>query len=378
MIVPFYLPVKIVFGAGSLKQLGEEAKANGKKALIVTYPDIRKVGILDKVVADLSKHNVGAVVFDELEPNPRTSAVDKAAEIARKEKIDLVIGLGGGTAMDAAKGIALASSGTAPVWDYVTGKVKVSGKVPAIIQVPTLAGTGSELNQIAVFTEWQSHEKRIIINPDLWAKAAIVDPEITLSVPKKLTASGGVDAFSHIGETYLTSDLMLPTNDAIREAVMKIVVKFLPRVLEHLDDIEGRTQLSWAATIASSQLSRVGGSGNGNMSCHGIEHAVSGYYDINHGAGLAALLPAWMRQILPLRKARFELLGAKVFGKVDAIAAFEDWLEQVGMKVRLRDLGCKLDKADEIANIALRVWDFRPHPGGIDAKGIAKIYREAY
>jgi alcohol dehydrogenase YqhD (iron-dependent ADH family) len=332
MVVPFYLPVKIVFGAGSLKQLGEEARANGKRALIVTYPDIRKVGILDKVVADLSKHNVGAVVFDELEPNPRTSAVDKAAEIARKEKIDLVIGLGGGTAMDAAKGIALASSGTAPVWDYVTGKVKVSGKVPAIIQVPTLAGTGSELNQIAVFTEWQTHEKRIIINPDLWAKAAIVDPEITLSVPKKLTASGGVDAFSHICETYLTSDLMLPTNDAIREAVMKIVVKFLPRVLEHLDDIEGRTQLSWAATIASSQLSRVGGSGNGNMSCHGIEHAVSGYYDINHGAGLAALLPPWMRQILPLRKARFELLGANVFGKVDAIAAFEDWLEQVGMK----------------------------------------------
>ncbi len=376
MITPFYLPIKMVFGPGSLEKLGEEAQGLGKKAMIITYPDIRKVGVLDRVLKSLKDKNIATVVFEELEPNPRTSTVDKAAQMARNEKIDLLIGLGGGSAMDATKGIALASSGKAPIWDYVTGKAKVAGTVPSIIQIPTLAGTGSELNQIGVFTEWQSHEKRVIIDNHLWAKVSIIDPELTLTVPKRLTASGGVDAFSHIVETYLCPESPLPMNDAIREAVMKIIVKFLPRALEHLDDIEARTQLSWAATIASSQFSRLGGSA-GSMTCHGIEHAVSGYYDINHGAGLAALLPIWMRHILPVRKERLALLGANVFGQPDGIKAFEQWLDKVGMKVRLKDLGCEPGTADEIAEIALKVWDFRQHPRPIDAKAIAQIYRDA-
>jgi alcohol dehydrogenase class IV len=135
-----------------------------------------------------------------------------------------------------------------------------------LIQVPTLAGTGSELNQIGVFTDWQTHEKRVIIDNNLWAKVAIIDPQLTVTVPKKLTASGGVDALSHILECYLMPASRLPMNDAIREAVMKVIVKILPRVLEHPEDIEARTQLSWASTIASSQLSRLGGSA-GSMTC---------------------------------------------------------------------------------------------------------------
>jgi alcohol dehydrogenase len=114
------------------------------------------------------------------------------------------------------------------------------------------------------------------------------------------------------------------------------------------------------------------------MTCHGIEHAVSGYYDINHGAGLAALLPAWMKQILPVRKERLDLLGKNVFGKADGIAAFKEWLTDVGMNVRLRDLGCEIERAAEIAGLALKVWDFQLHPGGMDAAAIARLYRDAY
>jgi alcohol dehydrogenase class IV len=377
MITPFYLPIKLVFGPGSLKQLGEEARAIGRKAMIVTYPDIRRIGLLDRVVKDLKSKGVDALVFDELEPNPRCSVIDKGAGVARAEKIELVIGLGGGSAMDAAKGIALASSGNAPIWDYVLDKAQVTGRVPSLIQVPTLAGTGSELNQIAVFTDWVSKEKRVLFNPNLWAKTSIIDPELTLSVPQKQTASGGVDILAHIMECYLMPESPLPLNDAIREATMKIVVKYLPQALVKPDNIEARTQLSWASSIAGSSISRVGGS-VGSMTCHGIEHAVSGYYDINHGAGLAALLPAWMRQLQPLRKARFDMLGANVFGKKDGIQGFEAWLEEVGLKLRLRDLGCELKSADEIAVLALKVWDFQQHPGGLDAAGIARIYREAF
>jgi alcohol dehydrogenase len=377
MINQFYLPIKLLFGPGAIHQLGEEARLLGHKALIVTYPDIRKLGFLDVALKDLKLKGLETEVFEDLEPNPRTSTVDRAAQIARNKKVDLIIGLGGGSAMDAAKGIALGSSGEVSVWDYVMNKAQVSGPVPALIQVPTLAGTGSELNPIAVFTELATHEKRFIFNPHVWARVAIVDPELTLTVPKKLTAGGGLDAFSHVAECYLMPEKPMPMNDAIREAVMKVTVQMLPKVLAHPEDIDGRSQLSWASTIASSDLIRLGGAA-GNMTCHGIEHAISGYYDINHGAGLAALLPYWMRQIRNIRKERVELLGRKVFGKEDGIAAFEEWLEEIGMKLRLRDLGCELERADEIAELALKVWDFQQHPGGMDAKTIAQIYREAY
>jgi alcohol dehydrogenase len=377
MIQPFYLPIKILFGAGSFGQLGEEARALGHRAMIVTYSDIRKLGYLGTALEDLRNKGLEADVFEDLEPNPRTSTIDRAARVARERKVDLVIGFGGGSAMDAAKGIALASSGEASIWDYVTGKARAGSSVPALIQVPTLAGTGSELNPIAVFTDWESHEKRFIFDPNLWAKVSIVDPNLTATVPRTLTAAGGVDALAHIMECYLTSERPLPMNDALREAVMKVTVQSLPKVLAHPDDIDARTQLSWASTIASSDLSRLGGAA-GNMTCHGIEHAVSGYYDINHGAGLAALLPAWMRQILPVRKERIDLLGETVFGKRDGIAAFEEWLDEVGMKLRLRGLGCELERADEIANIALRVWDFQLHPTSVDAATVAGIYRDAF
>lgn len=377
MITQFFLPTKLIFGPGSLNQLGDEARAIGKRAMIVTYPDIRRLGVLDKVVKDLNSKGVEDLVFDELEPNPRCAAIDKGAGVARSEKISLIIGLGGGSVMDGAKGIALAASGNAPIWDYVMNRAQPAGPVPSLIQVPTLAGTGSELNQIGVYTNWETKEKRVLFNPGLWAKTAIVDPELTLTVPYKQTASGGLDALCHIMEVYLMPETPFPINDAIREAVMKIVVDYLPRALARLDDIEARSQLFWASTIASSGLSRLGGS-SGSMTCHGIEHAVSGYYDINHGAGLAALLPAWMRQLQTVRPERFQLLGANVFGKKDGIQAFEEWLAEIGLKIRLRDLGCELESADEIARLALKVWDFQPHPGGLDAKAIAQIYRESY
>lgn len=378
MISQFNLPVRLVFGAGGIDQVGKEAKALGNKAMIVTYPDIRRVGILDKALVSLKKEGVEAQVFEELEPNPRCETIDKGAGIVRDSKIKLIIGLGGGSVMDASKAIAAASGGKAPIWDYMLGKAQVQGDIPAIIQVPTFAGTGSELNPIFVITEWQTHEKRFIAHPAVWAKVAIVDPGLTVSVPKKLTASGGVDAFSHIMEPYLMPDVNFPINDAIREAVMRTIVTFLPKALDKPDDIEARTQLSWASTIASCEWSRLGGSG-GTLACHSIEHAVSGYYDVNHGAGLAAILPAWMRHMRTVRKERAELFAKNVFSKTDGVAAFEEWLEKVGMRLRLRDLGCELDKADEIAAIAVRTWEgIEKFPGNLNAQTIARIYREAY
>ena len=378
MITTFHLPTRILFGAGSIDRIGEEAGALGKKALIVTYPDIRRIGLLDRVHNILKESGVDFLTFDEVEPNPRSTTVDRGARIAADEKIGLVIGLGGGSAMDTAKAITLASTDSKPIWYYAENRVAVTGTVPSIIQVPTIAGTGSEVNAGAVITNWETHQKMSIPNRCMWAKTAIIDPELTLTVPERLTAAGGVDIFSHLVENYLMPEEPLPVNDAIREAVMKVVVNYLPQTLAKLDDVDARTQLSWASTIAMSQIIRLGGT-VGSMTCHGIEHAISGYYDVTHGEGLAALLPAWMKHISPVRKERLDLLARNVFEKADGIRATEEWFERVGMRLRLRDLGCELERAEEIADITVKTFrNIRLHPRPLDAKAITEIYRNSF
>ena len=378
MVTRFELPTKILFGAGGVSQLGEEAEKLGRKALIVTYPDIRRIGLLERVVTDLRGKGLEALTFEKVEPNPRSSTVDEGAEIARSEKVDLVIGLGGGSAMDAAKGIALASSGTKSIWSYVGTRIPLEGAVPSIIQVPTMAGTGSEINSGAIITNWETHVKSGVGSPYVQAKVAIIDPEVTLTVPENQTRAGGIDTFTHIVESYITDGMPNPLTDGIRETVMRIVVKYLAQVLAKLSDIEARSQLSWASTIAMSQFARLGG-GGGSLTCHGIEHALSGYYDVTHGDGLAALLPAWMRFTLPATKDRFDSLGKNVFDKADGIVATEEWLESVAMRLRLRDLGCELERAEEIAKLAVESspW-LATHPRTLDVAAIAQIYRDSY
>lgn len=378
MTTRFELPTKILFGAGTISQLGKEAEKLGQKALIVTYPDIRRIGLLDTVVNDLKDKGVNTLTFEKVEPNPRSTTVDEGAAIVRSEKVDLVIGLGGGSAMDTAKAIALSSSGTESIWHYVGTRVQVEATVPSIIQVPTMAGTGSEVNNGAVITNWETHVKSTVGSLHMWAKVAVIDPEVTLTVPENQTKAGGIDIFTHIVEAYVTDGTPSPLTDGIRQTVMRMVVKYLPQALARLDDIEARTQLSWASTIAMSQFATLGG-GRGSLTCHGIEHALSGYYDVTHGDGLAALLPAWMRFTHPVMKDRFDSLGKNVFDKADGILATEEWLESVGMRLRLRDLGCELERAGEIAELAVKSspW-LSTHPRTLDAAAITQIYRDSY
>jgi alcohol dehydrogenase class IV len=378
MLSRIKLNITILFGAGCINEVGEEAARLGHKAMVVTYPDIRRIGLLDKVLKDLKQNKVNSVVFEKVEPNPRSATIDEGAAIARKDKIDLVIGLGGGSAMDTAKGIALACSSTTSIWDYLSKQVDVKGVIPSIIQIPTLAGTGSETNNIAVITNWETHVKGGLGDPRIQAKVAIIDPAITLSVPLHQTKAGGIDIFSHVLEPYLADSTPTPMTDGIRETCMKIVMDYLPRVIAQPDDIEARTQLSWASTTATSQLAEWGGGGR-SATCHAIENALSGYYDITHGDGLAALLPTWMRSFYQVRQDRFRLLGRNVFGKEDGLKATEDFFESVGMKIRLRDLGCKLEDAQAIAELAVKSSPYlSEHPTPLDANVIANMYRNSF
>jgi len=383
MIHIMHVPTRLVFGAGSISELGKEARQLGKKAMVVTYPDIRRVGLLEKIIADLKANGLEVLAFEKVQPNPRNLTVDEGAGLVRKEKADLLIGLGGGSAMDSAKAIAIASARDEPFWERALSgidEVEITDKVPAIIQVPTLAATGSEMNNACVVTNWETREKRPITSQLMSARVSIVDPELTLTVPKKQTTQGGVDIFAHCVEPYILLEAPTPVNDGLREHLMRIVVEYLPRVLAKPDDIGARTQLSWVSTIAMCPLGTLGGGRGRGLHCHNIEHGVSALYDIAHADGLAAMLPRFMEFILPARKERIDAVGNKVFGKADGIKATEEWLESIGMKLRLRDLGCKLEDAEEVANIVLRTCPFNLEvpPLKIEAEQIVEIYRNSY
>ncbi len=381
MITTISPPAKLLFGPGALNLLGDEARALGKnRVMIVTYPDIRKVGLLDRVIKLLQKGGINnPIVFEKVMPNPRVTMIDEGAALVRKEKVDFIIGLGGGSAMDSSKAIGLASTGTKSIWEYVGSWLPVNN-APVYIQIPTMAGTGSEMNPSAVITDWEhTHEKTSVGSSSLTAKVVIVDPELTLTVPKRQTAAGGLDILTHLAENYVTEPAPLPINDGFKETLMKAVVKNLPIVLQKSDDIEARTELSWASTCAMSSFAKIGGT-QGTMACHGIEEAMSGRFDIVHGEGLAAIFPSWLRNIEPARRERNRMFARNVFGRtdVDGATACEDWLQSVGMKLRLRDLGFDISLADEVGAVALRQPRTKNNPVPLTPKDVGDIYRAAY
>jgi alcohol dehydrogenase class IV len=377
-ISQFHIPTRFIIGQGSFAQLGKEAARLGKTALLVTGSrSMRSSGMLDKAAGDLAANGVTSVIFDKVEPNPRTSTIDTAAKIARDNRVEMVIALGGGSVMDASKCIALAAAGGEPIFFYYEGNPNGKIKALPIIAVPTVAASGSEANNGAVITNWETHAKVVLLHPSIYPAVSIVDPALTLTVPAKTTAQGGVDIFCHLVEAYVTANESTLINDGLRESSMRTVVEALPDVLARLDDIDGRSRLTWASTIACSQFSSLGG-GTGLMTLHGLEHALSAIYDMAHGDGLAALLIEWMKFTLPARRERVAKLGQNVFGASDGIAATQNWLHQVGMDHRLRALGVKEADLEALADNALRTapW-IKFHPIPLDKASITDIYKKS-
>jgi alcohol dehydrogenase YqhD (iron-dependent ADH family) len=374
----FYLPIRFIIGPDSVLQLGKETARIGKKALLVTGSrSMRSTGTFDKVTRNLEESGVKWVSFEKVEPNPRAATIDEGAKFAREHGVDVVIGLGGGSVMDATKCLALAASGTEPIFAYYENKASSKAALP-IILVPTVAASGSEANNGAVFTNWETHEKVVLNHPAIYPRISIVDPALTLTLPAKTTAQGAVDIFCHLVESYITAGDSTLINDAIRESSMKTVVDALPSLLKKLDDLELRSHVSWASTIACSQFAGLGG-GGGMMTLHGMEHALSGQYDMAHGDGLAALLLEWMKYTEPARKERFKQLGKNVFGESDGIAATGKWLKKIGMDLQLRNLGVKEADFDKLADNVLKTgfW-VKLNPVTLDKGAIEGIYRRAY
>jgi len=379
MITKFYIPTKLIVGIGSFKLLGEEACKLGGHALLVTgRTSARQTGLLDQAMADLKKSGVDVTVFDKVEPNPRSTTIDEGARIIRQENLDIVIAIGGGSPMDAAKGMVIATKGDKPIWHYVESNDRVMGKSPRLIVVPTVAASGSETNCGAVITNWETHEKCVVADHCAYPAVSIVDPALTLSLPTKPLAQGGVDILCHLIEPYVTAASPQLLTDGITETTMKLVVDCLPRALKQSNDLDARSQLSWASTLACSAFTTLGG-GDGSMTMHGLEHPLSGYYDMAHGDGLAALLPAYLESLSNIRAERLVKLGSTVFGQATGLVAIRNWLNKVGMSIKLRDLGVARDKIPDLAQCAIKTapW-LSEHPTKLDGEAIIKIYEAAW
>ena len=388
----FQLPTKIYFGAGKINNIGKYLKPVGKKALIVTGKSaMRQLGVIDKVSGLLKKSNIDSAIFEGIEPNPRHSTCDKAAAMARDEKCDFIIGLGGGSTMDAAKAIAITTKTGCSVWDYVySGPDKPQKRITEalpIVCIPTVAATGSEADAGGIISNWETHEKTGIWGDALFPSVSLVDPELTVTCPPDYTIDGGVDIISHVLESYFTGTSEAYIQDRLSEAIIRTVMKYLPRAIRNGADIEARTQLSWCSTLALSGF--VNSGRGGSYPLHALEHAVSAYYDISHGQGLALLLPALMEYTKPERPEKFIEMGENIFKlRFDAeepleaaqlgIDAMRQWLASIGRLLTFGKLGIDDSKFEVMADDVIRIYGhgkgFLENPKPIDKAGALTIF----
>lgn len=391
----FVLPTQIIFGAGELNKLGVETKAIGKKPLIVTgKSSMRKTGILDRVINILGDVGITPVLFEKIEPNPRAKTIDEAGKLARDEGCDMVIGLGGGSPMDAAKAIATVAKSKRPVWDHVysgAGEtfIPVTEALP-IVCVPTIAATGSEADSGGVISNDQTNEKAGIFGQPLFPTFSIVDPELTVTCPRDYTIDGGIDIMSHVLETYFTGTSDSYLQDRFTESICRTVINYLPIAARDPENIEARSHLSWCSTMALSGVINQGR--GGNFPLHALEHAVSGHYDISHGRGLALLLPALMEFTMPARHKKYVEMGINMFGMNFTIESDEQaaqksidtmkkFLASVDRHIRFSDLGIGDEKFEQMADDTIKIYgrgkQYLDNPRPIDKAGILEIFNNS-
>jgi alcohol dehydrogenase class IV len=356
----YYVPVKFVFGEGKLETAGEEAKVYGSKALIVTTGDLFiKTGLVGRLEAILKKSGVEGFHYWNVSPNPLNTEIDAAAAFARQKGCDMCIGLGGGSAIDTAKGVAIAIGHGRPIWDFCMGpdQAEISAKTLPIIAITTTAGTGSEGTQWSVITNKASREKPGIGSDHTFAKVAIVDPELMVSMPPRITASTGFDALAHSIEAY-TSTLSNAMTDMYCERAMRLIGRYLRRAVKDGEDIEARNGMALANTLAGFSIAVAI-----VTVCHGLAHSVGGVANTTHGESLAAMTPQTMRFSMRGNPGKFKDIGMFLRDEYvnhgpdrleDSVREVERLIADVGLDNGLAKQGVKEGDIELIADNVIR------------------------
>lgn len=354
----YMTPTRLIFGRDAIAKLPEVMTQFGKKILL-TYGggNIKKIGLYQKVLEMLKGYDI--VELPGIQPNPKYDpSVLDGVRLCKEHNVDVILSVGGGSVLDCSKAIAAGAKYDGDPWDLISYKVKAKAALP-IVDIITLAATGSEYDCGGVISRTETNDKIGYIDPLLFPMVSILDPVYTFTVSKKQTAAGIADAMNHTIEQYFVEDSTL-LNDGFCESMLRSLMTNGRKCLENPEDYTARAEMMLACTYGCNGILALGNSYSG-WPCHGIEHALSAYYDITHGEGLAIITPRWMRHILSERTIdRFVKYGINVFG-IDptlpkqeiagkAIDATYEFFESINIPMHLREVGIDDSRIDEMAH----------------------------
>ena len=352
----FYSPTKFVFGRGAEAKVGSLVRACGGTKVLLHFGggSVKKNGVYDAVVKALESEGVGYVPLGGVQPNPRSGLVREGIALCRKEGVDFILAVGGGSVIDSAKAIAFGTLYDGDFADFYFGKdVKNQPQVPKALPVGTvltIAAAGSEGSANSIINLEPGNLKRGATGDALRPKFSVLNPEFTFTLPPFQTACGLTDIFAHIAERYFTPTKEVEITDALCEAVMRTVVKEGAKVMANPRDYDARANIMWAGTVAHNNVCGVGRAQD--WSSHGIEHELSALYDCAHGAGLAVVMPAWMDYVMEADIARFARFAERVWDvregspeemAKEGVRRYRAWLKSIGMPQNFAELGAKTE-----------------------------------
>lgn len=354
----YQTPTRLIFGEGVVEKLPEVMRAFGKKVLL-TYGggSIKKIGLYDKVKALLSDFEI--YELSGIQPNPKYDpSVLDGVRICKENGVDVILAVGGGSVLDCSKAIATGAKYDGDPWDLITYRAVATDAIP-IVDIITLAATGSEYDPGGVISRTETNDKIGYVDPHNYPRVSFLDPTYTFSVPPKQTAAGCADAMNHVIEQYFAADTTL-LNDGFCESMLKSLMENTRAILKNPRDYRARAEMMLCCTYGCNGILSLGNSESG-WPCHGIEHALSAYYDITHGEGLAIITPRWMKHILSERTVdRFVKYGVNVFGidagqekfaiAEQAIEATYAFFASIGIPMHLREVGIDGSRIGEMAH----------------------------
>ena len=382
----FYSPTEFVFGKERENETGSLVKKYGGSRVFIHYGggSAVKSGLLDRVKKSLDSEGIFYTELGGVKPNPRDTLIYKGIEICKKENIDFILSVGGGSCIDSSKGIAAGACYDGDFWDFYSHKAVVEKALP-IGTVLTIAAAGSEGSGGSVVTQESTMLKRDTGSDVLRPRFSVLNPALTCTLPAYQTACGAADIMAHVFERYFTNTPEVEITDRLCEAVLLTMIKETPRVIADPDNYEARANIMWAGTVAHNDIVGVGRSQDWNS--HGIEHELSGLYDCAHGAGLAVIMPAWMEFVMNHNVMRFAQMAVRVWGcemnfekpeetAIKGIRCFRRFLHDIGLPINLAELGAKEEDIPVLVknqNVQDRTWGFVR----LSADDITEIYRIA-
>lgn len=386
----YYTPTKIIFGRGAEEQTGQLAAEQGCKKVLVHYGggSVVRSGLLERIYRSLDAAGISYVSLGGVVPNPRLSLVYEGIRLARKEQVDFILAVGGGSVIDSAKAIGYGVANEGDVWDFYEKRRTAKACLPIGV-VLTIAAAGSEMSDSSVITKEEGWLKRGYSSNYARARFAVMNPELTMTLPKYQTASGCVDIMMHTMERYFNRSENMEMTDGISEHLLRTVMKNAKILMNEPDNYQARAEVMWAGSLSHNGLTGCG-TGGGDWASHQLEHELGGMFDVAHGAGLAAVWGSWARYVMDAEPERFAKFAVNVMGvepeaeklktAQKGIEAMEDFYHALDMPVCIGDMGIELTE-EQMRELAEKCSHFGKRTIGcikkLDQEDMYQIYKEA-